>query len=110
MIPFRTTIDSQNGLYGETELSEKDSKELLSRKLRLYSMKGKTASTAYFLPAAHHNPAYQAFLTQTKTYTLQELAPDMPVQRGQPNKTKFLYKNNLSGKMHAISLLQVYTG
>jgi hypothetical protein len=110
-IPFRTSINPANGLYDERELSEQDSKDLFSQAVAaVFNEKVKRLPLRTFYRPPLDDPKYQSFITATNPYTLQELAPNMPVQRGQPHKTRFFYKNNKTGKSHSIDLLQVYTG
>lgn len=110
-IPFRTTINPAEGLYGETELSEKDSKELFNKAVTaVFDEKVKRLPLHTFYRPTLNEEKYHSFLTKTNQYSLQELAPDVPVQRGQPHKNRYLYKSGQSGKVYTIDLLQVYTG
>jgi hypothetical protein len=111
IIPFRTTINPANGLYGERELSKQDSKALFSQAVNaVFNEKLKRLPLRTFYRPALEGQKYETFINATTSYTLQELAPNMPVERGQPHKISFFYKDNKTGKKHPIDLLQVYTG
>jgi hypothetical protein len=110
-IPFRTAVSLQNGLYGEREMSEKDSKELFSQAVvAVFHEKVKRLPLRTYYRPTMNEPKYQPFLTHTRIYILQELARSMPAQRGQPHKTTFLYQDHKTGKTYNIDLLQLYTG
>jgi hypothetical protein len=110
-IPFRTTVNPENGLYGEIELSEKDWKNLfLEALVAVFKAEAKRLPLRTFYKPALNNPSYQAFLGNANQYTLQELLSTIPAQKGQPHKSKYLYKDTKSGKTYPIELMQVYTG
>jgi hypothetical protein len=110
-IPFRTTVDSQNGLYGETEIGEKDWKELFRHSVAaVFDEKVKRLPLRTYYRPPLNEPGYNSFLSQSSVYTLQELPGNMPAQRGQPHKTRYLYRNNKTGQSHSLDLLQLYTG
>lgn len=109
--PFRTTVNPENGLYGETELGEKDWKELFLQSVEaVFKEQTKRLPLRTFYRPVLNNQHYQAFLDKAHRYTLQELASNIPAQKGQPHKSRFIYNDTQSGKSYPLDLLQVYTG
>jgi hypothetical protein len=110
-IPFRITVQPENGLYGETELGEKDWKALFIQSVEaVFREDTKRLPLRTFYRPVLNDPGYRAFLNKAQRYTLQELAANIPAQKGQPHKSRFLYKDHSSGKTYPIDLMQVYTG
>ncbi|MDO1445636.1 hypothetical protein Q0590_05215 [Rhodocytophaga aerolata] len=110
-LPFRTTVNPEKGLYGETELSEKDWKDLFLESLAaVFKAETKRLPLRTFYRPVLTNPDYQAFLEKANRYTLQALQSNIPAQKGQPHASKYIYTDTKSGKTYPIDLMQVYTG
>jgi len=99
-------------MYGVAELSADNMKQLFEESMSAafrYSSKKLPART-YDRPAFSH-AKYNAFLEKAQLYSLQEITPDVPMQKGQPQQNGYNFqpakKNATSMKL---TLTRNYTG
>jgi hypothetical protein len=112
VIPFRTRINPDAGMYGVAELSAGDLKQLFEESISaafMYESKKFPART-YDRPAIS-NTRYKAFLQKAKLYALQEFTPDVPLQKGQPQQNRYNFQPvQKNADAIKLSLTRNYTG
>lgn len=112
VIPFRTRVNVEKGMYGLAELSAADLKQLFEESL--------TAAFSYtskkFPVHAYDRPVfaqakYKAFVEKAQLYALQEFSPDVPLQKGQPQQNRHIFHPfNKNAEATQLSLTRNYTG
>jgi hypothetical protein len=112
VIPFRTRINPDAGMYGVAELSAADLKQLFEESISaafMYVSKKFPART-YDRPAIS-NARYKAFLQKAKLHALQEFTPDVPLQKGQPQQNRYSFQPvQKNADAIRLSLTRNYTG
>lgn len=91
-IPFRTRVKPKAGMYGMAELSADDLKQLFEQALSsaFISVSKKLPHRTYYRPSFSH-PKYDSFIAKAELFSLQEIMPDIPAQKGQPQSSRYLF-------------------
>ena len=111
VLPFRTRVNPDAGMYGVAELSAADLKQLFDESLAaafVYTSK-KLPSLTFNRPALAQ-ASYKAFLEKAQLYSLQEFSPDVPLQKGQPQQNRYSFQDTHKTGTMNLSLTRNYTG
>ncbi|QHT69863.1 hypothetical protein GXP67_26055 [Rhodocytophaga rosea] len=112
VVPFRTRVNPETGIYGIAELSATNMKQLfeVSQAAAFAYTSKKLPVRTYDRPAISHDK-YKAFLEKAQLFSLEEFAPDVPLQKGQPQQNRYNFqpaKKNANAMK--LSLTRNYTG
>lgn len=112
VIPFRTRVKPEAGMYSIAELTSSDVKKLSEEALQAaFTPKlKKLAQRTYYRPA-FSNTKYDTFIAGATLYSLQEYLPDTPEQEALPNSRKYIFTSSRQTTDSAtLQLKRSYTG
>lgn len=110
VIPFRTTIDPGR-MYGVAEISKNDIEQLFRAAfLAAIANKSKKLPLQRLYKPLFSQPAYDTFIAGAASYSLEENTKDIPLLKGEPQASQFMFVDDKLKVEYELSLSQTYVG